>query len=154
MVSRKGLTMQFIRRYLRENGFSPSYGEIARALGTDDATAARRIVARLVADGLLEREPGARRGIRLAVQPETPEMSRARAIELLRADGFIVNVGSLSLAYPLPDTNEALPLLDVLEQIPGGDSESGNEHGPEASGGSEGDALDHQSPSPAGARGA
>lgn len=74
--TRAGLTpkqralLDFIARYQRERrGVSPSFDEMARALGLASKSGVHRLVEGLVARGALERLPNQARALRVVVTP-------------------------------------------------------------------------------------
>lgn len=105
MASRKLQALGFIKRYIADHGGSPSYDEIAEALGTNKARV-RAIVRVLADEGKLFRLPGARRGITLPGDIES-------AIRLLRASGMRVDSDVF-----VPVTNTTLPRVPPLKHIP------------------------------------
>jgi SOS-response transcriptional repressor LexA len=85
--SRKQAALEFIRRHFRDRGGSPSYAEIASAIGATPQRVAA-IVADLEEDGEILRRHGAARSIRL---PEPADELADSEIELiLRRRGFIM----------------------------------------------------------------
>jgi hypothetical protein len=115
MTSRKLLALGFVRRYISEHGGSPTYGEIGEGVGVSRERA-RDLVRSLVRDGKLERESGAKRGIRLPMPDGVADIDGA--IALLRARGFKVDEEGLGLAAAVPFTSAPLPMLPELEHIP------------------------------------
>lgn len=94
MVSLRLHVLDFVRRYLGAWKVSPSYGEIAAALGTN-RTRVKDAVKSLVAEGLLLRTPGPRG---LAMPSE-----REAALRVLIALGWTVRKGSHELIAPVTD---------------------------------------------------
>lgn len=101
MSSRKLLVKAFIEQFYAEHGMGPSNGEIAAGTGSD-RDQVRRAIKVLSRARLIEYWPGVPRGVR-------PIGSTERALELLRADGWIIN-----------DDDQAIgpPLIDVLDFTP------------------------------------
>lgn len=106
MVSLRLLVLRFVRSYLTDWGASPSYGEIAAALGTN-RTRVRKAVRSLCADGLLLRSPGPRG---LALPDDLTE-----AMRLLAAHGYRT-VPTEGLAV----THSPLQADGVLDYCPSG----------------------------------
>lgn len=82
MASMRLLVLDFVRRYIGRWKASPSYGEIAEALGTN-RTRVRKAVKSLESEGLLLRSPGPRG---LAMPSE-----RQAALRVLRMLGWHVD---------------------------------------------------------------
>ena len=65
LTARQQQILDFIRERIRGEGVPPSLAEIAEAFGFADPSSAQHFVAALVAKGVLLREPGKRRNLRL-----------------------------------------------------------------------------------------
>lgn len=107
MTSRKLQVVSFAKQYLERWGRSPSYGEIAAAIGISPSRA-RAVVRSAVKDGLMYRQRGARRGISFP----RPPLTSAEAEELLarlREAGF-------AGAERTPCTITTLPMIAAPEQ--------------------------------------
>lgn len=118
MTSRRLQVVSFVLQYIRRWGESPSYGEIAGALGIERSTA-RDCVRRAVAKGQLVREPGGRRALRppteaIAVPPRIDPDHAAELLQRLRAEGYIVD----GRVDPGTRTNCPLPGARELDHIP------------------------------------
>lgn len=111
-ASLKRLALEFIKRYWADLGCSPSYGEIAAALGTNRERV-RVIVHQLARDGEVKLT-GGRRGILL---PDLAErFSESDALRRLSELGWTHELGRL---YPPQSlTNSTMPLLAELRHIP------------------------------------
>jgi SOS-response transcriptional repressor LexA len=106
--SRKQAALEFIRRHFCDRGGSPSYAEIASAIGTTPQRVAA-IVADLEEDGEILRRHGAARSIRL---PEPADELSDSEIELiLRRRGFIMP------AVEVDENGTAPSLTDRLTAI-------------------------------------
>lgn len=57
-------TLEWIRRFIKKNGWSPSYREIGDGMGVSNV-AAYNAVNRLIDRGFLEKETGQHRGIKI-----------------------------------------------------------------------------------------
>ncbi len=115
MASRKGQALIFIRDYLARDIGSPSYGEIAAGIAVSRQHA-KRLVRRLVADGRIVRETGAKRGITMAAQVD-------RAIAELQALGWQVNPSMRTAAQSDGEgdagvTRNTLTLVPELDHDP------------------------------------
>lgn len=102
MASWRLLVLAFVREYLDQWGESPSYGEIANALGSN-RTRVRKAVRSLERDGMLLRAQGPR-GLSLPTV-------RDEALRQLRALGFVVDEDCLVVRRPVTDP----PLLPPAE---------------------------------------
>ena len=98
MASLRLLVLKFVRDYWDQWGDSPSYGEIAAAIGRSRKTVKHCVIS-LAADGLLIRTPGPRG---LSLPDATQE-----ALQLLRKQGWAV-AGPHSPLLP-PDTLDYVP---------------------------------------------
>jgi SOS-response transcriptional repressor LexA len=96
-ASRRVLALSFIREYFDRHGESPSFGEIAAALGLGCTVKdVSRIVRALDRAGDVVHVPGARRGIRL---PDAiDEIATREALLVLRRRGWVVNEGARTVA--------------------------------------------------------
>ena len=113
MVSRKLIALAFIRDYIERTGGSPSLGEIAAAIGTDDRKLAQKAVRALAGDGHIIRQPGPR-GITLPGRV-------ADAVRELRKAGYVVDEHILHLDRPggsSVTTLWHLPLVPPFEDVP------------------------------------
>jgi hypothetical protein len=117
MASLRLLVLNFVRGYIGHWNDSPSYGEIAEALGTNRERI-RQAVRSLVEDELLLRTPGPR-GLALP-------SDRDHAIRVLHALGYTVFPSGQILPMP-PLTNPTLPMIPMLDYLPTRDS--GGENG-------------------------
>jgi repressor LexA len=65
MTPRQQDCLEFVRRYVEENGYSPSYDELRVALGLTSKSVVYRIVNALIGRGHLRREgrPGSARAL-------------------------------------------------------------------------------------------
>ena len=102
--SRKLLALEFIRAYRARFSTSPSIGEIAADQGIS-ASAAKKLVRRLEADGKIIRARGVQRGIVLP-----GEVDQAKA--LLVRTGWTALDGERGLLAPGP--NRDLPIPEAL----------------------------------------
>lgn len=55
--------LEFLQRFIQENGYAPSYQEIANAFGLSSRSTAQKYVERLREAGYLEMDPNAKRGV-------------------------------------------------------------------------------------------
>jgi len=115
MASRKLQALAFIKEYFARWGRSPSYDEIAAALGITGARV-HAIVGELAAGGDIIRSMGARRGISL---PEPmDQISEGDALLKLRQIGWRID-GELLQPDALPTLrNTRLPGRPALVHIP------------------------------------
>lgn len=129
MASFRLLVLDFVRVYFRENGASPSYGEIAGGLESS-RNQVKMAVRSLVRDRLLLQGDGPRS---LALPSD-----RDAAIRALEGLGFRIDEHARTIAQPITDP----PLLPpaTLDYVPEVDSDQ--EHGErgqgEGTGGEEG----------------
>ncbi len=85
LSQRRSAILQFIRRYLDEQGQSPSLADIADAFGFASRSVARKHIVALTEAGFIEVRAGQARGIRLLDQParspllEIPLLGRVAA---------------------------------------------------------------------------
>ena len=91
-------TLDFIRRYRRKRGYSPSLQEIAEGIGITSRGVAHRNVQALIGSGDLVPTPGRKRGLRLATEPG----ERPASIPLL---------GCIAAGHPI----EAIPGEGTLD---------------------------------------
>ena len=63
-MTRRDEVLQIIRSHVAENGYPPTVREIASALGVGHSTAQRAILD-LIAEGKIERQDGAARGLKV-----------------------------------------------------------------------------------------
>lgn len=116
MASLRLLVLDFVRGYIGRWGASPSYGEIAHALGTNRKRVFKAVKS-LSADGALLRVPGPR-GLSL------PEAEDA-ALRQLRSLGWSIDRAGRRISRG-GVTTRALPAVAVLDYDPGHD-ESGDD---------------------------
>lgn len=103
--SRKQAALEFIRRHFRDRGGSPSYAEIASAIGTS-AQRVAAIVADLEEDGEILRRHGAARSLRL---PEpADELSDTEIEMILRRRGFIMPTAEVDENGTAPSLTDRL----------------------------------------------
>ncbi|MEO0081900.1 MAG: transcriptional repressor LexA [candidate division WOR-3 bacterium] len=69
--NRRDKIVQFVRQYVEEHGFPPSFREIARAVGIRSTKAVKYHLDILAEQGILGRTPGQARSLKSAVQPYT-----------------------------------------------------------------------------------
>lgn len=98
----------FIRTFIVEYGHSPSMEEVAIALGVR-RTRAKALIHQLAVKKMIERVPGAQRGISI------PGLAREMVLMELRRDGYVVDKDVL-VGGPCPQGH--LPLIAVLAHIP------------------------------------
>ncbi|MBB6503199.1 SOS-response transcriptional repressor LexA [Sphingomonas endophytica] len=117
-ASRRQEAFDFIRSYIVRHGHSPSIENIRLALGVSK-TRAKALVHQLAAAKVIERVPGAQRGISI------PGLARELVLEELRREGLVVSAGE-----PCPQGH--LPLIAILAHVPvksAGDQHDGSECG-------------------------
>ncbi|MCW3837832.1 LexA family protein [Sphingomonas canadensis] len=107
MSSRRLQALGFIELYFVAHGESPTYSEIAAALGVSSERA-KELVRQLEARGMLRRT-GARRG--LVLTEPAAMVSRNQALLLLRREGWRIDVATRTATLP----NLTLPLAPELE---------------------------------------
>ena len=120
MASFRLLVLTFIRDYIGQWGASPSYDEIAAALGSN-RTRIKHAVRSLAKDKLILRTPGPR-GLAL---PDT----REEALRVLRSLGWEVMADASRIAPPENVTHPTLTAVPVLDYIP--DTDGGEHYGSE-----------------------
>lgn len=69
LAPRQAAALSFIRRYIAEHEFSPSLEDIRAQLGVSSRNAVAELIDKLERKGLIEREPGSRRGLRVIGGP-------------------------------------------------------------------------------------
>ncbi len=89
MTPRQRDVLDFMARYIADRGFSPSYEEIAAALGLASKSGAYRMVIGLIQRGYLKREHtlGCSRNLVLADSPSLALVPTATLIEELNRRG-------------------------------------------------------------------
>lgn len=102
MASLRLQVLAFVRLYITRWGEGPSYGEIAEATGTN-RTRVKKVISRLIGQGLLLRTPGMR-GLILPDQQD-------RALNLLRDLGWTIDPEGTRLAAPAHETVVTNPAL-------------------------------------------
>lgn len=107
-ASRRDEAYDFIRAYIVRHGHSPSMDDVRIALGVSK-TRAKALVHQLAVAKMIERVPGAQRGISI------PGLVRALVLEELRREGFVVNKDA-ETGVPCPQGH--LPLIAILEHVP------------------------------------
>jgi repressor LexA len=65
----------YIRDHVQREGYPPTYDEICADLGYSTKSLVRHHLDALITRGYLERKPGASRGLRLALRPQTTSFS-------------------------------------------------------------------------------
>jgi SOS-response transcriptional repressor LexA len=124
-VSRKDQAYHFITDFMKRAGHSPSIVEIARGLDVS-RTRAKALVHQLAVAQMIERTPGAQRGI------VVPGLSRELALEELRRAGYIIDE-EIKEARRLPPFPQGhLPLVAVIEHVPDVASEDPDAEAPDA----------------------
>lgn len=115
MSSRKLAVLNFVKGFFAQHGASPSYGEIAAAVGVNRKIA-HQIVEQLSQEAQLIRTPGKTRG--LGLPDPVAEMGEADALLRLRKLGYVVNRDALVVVKPgppAPETNKGLHGLPFLD---------------------------------------
>lgn len=107
-ASRRLEAFDFIRTYIVHHGHSPSMEDVRAALGVSK-TRAKALVHQLAVAKMIERVPGAQRGISI------PGLVRELVLEELRREGYVVNKDVLT-GGPCPQGH--LPLIAILEHVP------------------------------------
>ncbi len=107
-ASRRDEAYAFIRTYIVRHGHSPSMEDVRVALGVSK-TRAKALVHQLAVAKMIERVPGAQRGISI------PGLFRELVLEELRRDGYIVDKDVIT-GGPCPQGH--LPLVAILEHVP------------------------------------
>ncbi|WP_081668620.1 hypothetical protein [Sphingomonas phyllosphaerae] len=121
-ASRRDEAFDFIRSYIVQHGHSPSMEDVRVALGVSK-TRAKALVHQLATAKMIDRVPGAQRGISI------PGLFRQLVLEELRRDGFVVDK-DVEIGGPCPQGH--LPLIAILEHVPSivaGDHHDQPEHG-------------------------
>lgn len=65
MTDRDNKTLEFIKAYMAENGYAPSFVDIMDATGEPSKDGVTRTLSRLTNAGLISRVPGVARSIRV-----------------------------------------------------------------------------------------
>jgi SOS-response transcriptional repressor LexA len=109
---RRDEALAFIIDRLVKTGTSPSYDEVARELSVSKPRA-QELVKQLIADGVIEKTPGAQRALRIR------DVVRARSIveQFARSLGWTV-APQLSFELQKPFTHVQLPMLPAFEHLP------------------------------------
>ncbi len=101
-------TYKFIIDFIKENGYSPSYREIANGVGCALSTVVGRLE-KLVEFGMIEMKPNCQRTIMLFVTLPTPNYSKIpqikRRYSIIHSDEYYVR-----LFYPAPSVIISKPL--------------------------------------------
>lgn len=121
-ASRRDEAFEFIRGYIVQHGHSPSIEDVRSALGVSK-TRAKALVHQLATAKMIDRVPGAQRGISI------PGLFRQLVLEELRRDYFFVD-HDVKAGGVCPQGH--LPLLAILAQVPdptAGDNHDGSECG-------------------------
>lgn len=87
--------LEFIRRYVDENGYSPTYDEIAAELGLASKSGVNRIVTGLEERGRIRKRAGAARGIEII---EPADFHLRRMLDVLSTSGFLRNDDPIAIA--------------------------------------------------------
>src|SRR3990167_6916942 len=74
LTQRQKLALDYITKYIRENGFSPALRDIATFLGTGNLSTAQYFVDQLTQKGYLKREAYKNRGISTFSQDQTVQL--------------------------------------------------------------------------------
>lgn len=108
-ASRRDEAFDFIRGYLVQHGHSPSMEDVRVALGVSK-TRAKALVHQLATAKMIDRVPGAQRGISI------PGLFRQLVLDELRREGYVIDKDVIS-EPPCPQGH--LPLIAILEHVPG-----------------------------------
>ncbi|MFZ3485300.1 hypothetical protein [Sphingomonas sp. 3-13AW] len=122
-MSRKDQAYQFITDFMKRAGHSPSIVEIARGLDVS-RTRAKALVHQLAVDQMIERTPGAQRGI------VVPGYARQLALEELRRAGYVIDEEIKEARLPFPQGH--LPLVAVIDHVADVASEDPDAEAPDA----------------------
>ena len=97
--------LDFVAAYLSENDSSPSYREIASAVGFSSVASVAEHIDKLVALGALRRVPGSARSLELANYryPETTNLFRDRLITATPEESKILLKAMKILGLDLPE---------------------------------------------------
>jgi SOS-response transcriptional repressor LexA len=111
---------EFICRYIEQHDYSPIYIEIAEELGLDDAGDVQGFLDALEDRGLITRQKGVPRSIRLVLDHSTELTKRQKAAyffirKYIRDNGQSPTVGEVAQALSLEVTRTAAAILDHLE---------------------------------------
>jgi repressor LexA len=69
MTKNQAAMLQYIRRYIREHGYSPSYEEMKDGIGIKSKSGVSRIVIALAERGFINRLPNRARAIEVVRMP-------------------------------------------------------------------------------------
>lgn len=111
---RREEALAYIVDRIARSGTSPSYEEIGRAMVPRvGKTRARQLVEQLIAVGVIERDLGSQRGIRIR------DLVRCRAmIEAALGMHGWWHAAPLGAMQPPPCTNDQLPVMPAFEHFP------------------------------------
>jgi hypothetical protein len=120
MSSRKLHALDFINRYFAKWGYSPTLGELAAGIRVSRKRA-HELVHQLAEAQMIQHTAGQTRGIRLMDRSE--EISEAEVLARLSSMGWTIGDGARiippPLAAALPLTEKGLPILPILDHVPG-----------------------------------
>ncbi len=121
MASRKPLSlrqegiMEFIRKYLGENGFPPSIREIGKAVGISSTSVVNYNLRRLEERGYLSREKEVSRGLRLSA--DAPDLVPSGGMLRIPMAGPIAAGEPIDIGEGVFDEEDAIELTrDLLPQ--------------------------------------
>lgn len=107
-LTREQEAYEWIRGYIVRTGQSPSINELMAGIGVGK-TRAKALVHRLAVKKMIDRTPGAQRGISI------PGLFRELVLAELRRDGYVVD-RDVVVGGPCPQGH--LPLIAILEHVP------------------------------------
>jgi len=113
LTDRQRQTYQFIKSYIRKNGYGPKIVEIAAELGIRSRGTAHRYLNALVSSGLVEIQANKARGVRLSHQPDctiSPETDQAQQNSSTHAS-VLPLAGIIAAGKPI----EAIPGTDHID---------------------------------------
>ena len=86
MTERQRRAYDFIQRHWADHGYGPSYEVLALSVGIPGRSGAHRLVASMIAAGMLERGPGKRRNVRVVEPPIEAAILKSALREIAATD--------------------------------------------------------------------
>ena len=116
-TERQQAILDFVQRYLADQGFPPTLREIGEAVGLTNVSAVRGHVAALEKKGYLVKNPDKARSIRLVDVPSLLSRFKKKLHEVARTDQGVLHqvVYAIGLAAREPKTRFTGPLKTRLE---------------------------------------
>ena len=108
LTKKQTAVYNFIKEFIEENGYSPSYRDIMSGLGLSSVSAVAEHVDNLVRLGALKKAPGAARSLEIVdlSYPETTELFKFRLSTASESDRDILKTAALILGLDLEEEHE------------------------------------------------